>query len=120
MRDSNLPDYHQSIFLQLFEYASDLECKLLLLDEILEVGDNKEIPLLSRLINSQEELILRVKAEEVKSKLLEKIEGSPIKEEDKLPISLCFLYEEFDIRPPSEDIDSEIDFGISIEILVQE
>ncbi|KQC29138.1 hypothetical protein [Flagellimonas eckloniae] len=119
MKDSNLPDYYQSIFQQLFEHASDLECKLILLDEILEVGDQKEIPMLKKIINSKEDPILRNKAAKIKQKLLEKLEALPV-EDEKLPISLCFLYDEFDISPPDEQLDPEIGFGISIEILAHE
>ncbi|MEO9513177.1 MAG: hypothetical protein ABJN84_02045 [Flavobacteriaceae bacterium] len=117
MKDSNLPDYYESIFHQLLEHTTDMECKFLLLDQVLEVGDKKEIPMLNRLIMNKIEPTLKKKALKIKSDLLNKLQALPAQEDEKLPASLCFLYDEFDIRPPKEKMDAEIDFEISLEIL---
>ena len=49
MATHELPKYLQSVFYPLFQHTMDLECQLLLLDEMLEVGDHKEIPFLKEL-----------------------------------------------------------------------
>lgn len=111
-----LPDYYNSIFQQLFEHVADRERRLLLLDEILEVGDQKEIPFLDWVIKDQEDPVLKEKALVIKSALFEKMHSTPDPDK-KLHPSLCFLYDAFDIRPPEDKIDPDIDFEISIEIL---
>ncbi len=119
MKEQSLPDYHQSIFHQLFEHASDQDCKLILLDQILEIGDEKEIPLLLELEKSQE-LELRQKASKVKQQLLYKMEVSVAIENKRLPMSLCFLYDEFNIRPSNSGPKAGVDFDISPDIYEME
>lgn len=63
---------HQSIFKSLFEVSDDY-CKLLLLDEILEVGNSKELSFLNTLHNHHN-FEIRKKAVLIKAKLLEKIQ----------------------------------------------
>ncbi|MEX0315258.1 MAG: hypothetical protein AB3N18_13865 [Allomuricauda sp.] len=116
MKDNNLPDYHQSIFHQLFEHASDQDCQLILLDQILEIGDEKEFPLLNELKNSIYPDVQK-KATRIKHQLHLKLYGpSKPKEKKRLPMSLCFLYDEFNIRPANFNPDSGIDFEISPDI----
>ena len=110
MEDGFLPDYHHSIFYHLIEYASDTDSKLILLDQILEVGDKKEIPLLEELENCSE-LIISNKAFYVKEQLLSNLEVT-IVEDELMPMSLCFLYEEFDINPPKIETELDIEFEL--------
>ncbi|PWL38949.1 hypothetical protein DKG77_12030 [Flagellimonas aquimarina] len=118
MKDSNLPEHFQSIFHQLFEHATDLDCKLLLLDQILEIGDIKEIPLLEELENS-ENLALSNKAFKIRTSLLNKLGRPPSKKKTRLPMNLCFLYDEFDIKPAKlKGLD--MDFEVSLEIFETE
>ncbi|WP_396589936.1 hypothetical protein [Allomuricauda sp. R78024] len=118
MKDSNLPEHFQSIFHQLFEHATDLDCKLILLNQILEIGDAKELPLLEELENS-ENLALSNKAFEVKCALLNKL-GRPISNErSRLPMDLCFIYDEFDIKPAKVK-GLNMDFEVSLDIFESE
>ncbi|MEM9361513.1 MAG: hypothetical protein AAGA43_02710 [Bacteroidota bacterium] len=110
-----LPEYYQSIFHQLFTFTPDEGCKFILLDLILEFGDAKEIPLLEEL-ESMETLEISNRAYEVKCLLQKRLEEQK-KEVKRLPMSLCFLYEEFDIHPPKSEVDMDIDFELSLEIL---
>ncbi|SMC73651.1 hypothetical protein SAMN05660703_2499 [Cellulophaga tyrosinoxydans] len=82
-----IEDNYQSIFEPLFNRADD-ECKMLLLDEILEIGNNKDIPFLTSLQNHHNTLI-RTKAVVVKAKLLDKF--TPIKESETLPLEVLNL-----------------------------
>ncbi|WP_222984162.1 hypothetical protein [Flagellimonas meishanensis] len=115
MKDNDLPKYHQSIFHQLFEHAADIDCKLLLLDEILEIGDVKELPLLELLCASEHPEV-RKKALKVKAAFYEKMGIIPKNETKRLPMSLCFLYDEFNIRPTKVDKDLNMDFEVTLEI----
>ena len=118
MNDGFLPAYYHSIFFQLFRYASDDDSKLILLDQVLELGDQKEIALLEEL-ECMESLEVSSRAYWVKTKLLALIEAGA-RTSDKLPMSLCFLYEEFDIHPPKIDSEPELDFELSLELLINE
>nr|WP_298998753.1 hypothetical protein [uncultured Allomuricauda sp.] len=118
MEPQLLPDYYQSVFYQLFNFTPDEECKLLLLDQILKYGDEKEIPLLEEL-ECMETLKISNRAYEVKCLLQRRLELEQ-EELERLPMSLCFLYEEFDIYPPKSDFDMEVDFELSLEILSDE
>ncbi|MGX1930278.1 hypothetical protein [Flagellimonas sp. 2504JD4-2] len=119
MKDNSLPDYHQSIFHQLFEHASDRDCKLILLDQILEFGDKKEIPLLLELEKSLDPKLSQ-KATRVKEHLLHRFNKSKREEKKLLPMSLCFLYEEFNIRPSNFNPNTGIDFDITPDIYEME
>lgn len=115
MEDSALPAYHQSIFHQLFEHASDIDCKLLLLEQILELGDKKDIPLLEELEASDNPKI-RQRAVQVKDLLLQNL-GMEVSGDDKLlPMNLCFLYDEFNISPTRVDRDLNMDFEVTLDI----
>ncbi|WP_190808661.1 hypothetical protein [Flagellimonas sp. S3867] len=119
MKDYSLPEYHQSIFHQLFEHASDQDCKLILLNQILEIGDEKEIPLLLELENSPEPRVSQ-KATKIKQQLLYKFDVSVSTVKKLLPMSLCFLYDEFDIRPSKFNPSAGVDFDISPDIYEME
>jgi hypothetical protein len=118
MVDNELPKYLQSIFYPLFQHTTDLECRLMLLDEMLEVGDKKEIPFLEELENCEETKI-RNKAFEIKSALQEKLGVLALeRERRRLPMSLCFIYDEFNIRP--HKVDSDLDFEVALDIMEME
>ncbi|MCR9263096.1 MAG: hypothetical protein NXH86_03005 [Flavobacteriaceae bacterium] len=117
MESPTLPDYLQSIFHPLLEHAKDLECKLMLLDEMLEVGDKKEIPLLKEL-ESHDHPKISHKAFEVRTALQSKLGMDAERERRRLPMSLCFIYDEFNIRPSK--IDPDLEFGVSLDILDSE
>ncbi len=116
MEDNDLPQYRQSIFHQLFEHAADIDCKLLLLDEILTIGDIKELPLLDFLIASGGHPAIKKKAFEVKKAFCEKLGILPKTEKKRLPMDLCFLYDEFNIKPSKVDKDLHMDFEVTLEI----
>ncbi|MDF0705670.1 MAG: hypothetical protein VX772_08070 [Bacteroidota bacterium] len=114
MANKELPEYLQSIFYPLFQHAKDLECRLMLLDEMLEVGDSKEIPFLSEL-ESHEDPKISNKAFEVKSELHTKLGIISETERRRLPMNLCFIYDEFNIRPSK--VDKDLDFEVQLDIL---
>lgn len=62
---------YESIFKSLFNRADDA-CKMLLLDEILEIGNEKELPFLASL-NNHHNILIKNKALLIKAKLLEKL-----------------------------------------------
>ncbi|GLU44788.1 hypothetical protein [Allomuricauda sp. NBRC 101325] len=117
MAENELPEYLQSIFYPLFQHCTDVECKLMLLDEILEVGDKKEIPFLAELESHANPKISN-KAFQVKNELQSKLGLMTNTERRRLPMSLCFIYDEFNIRPSK--IDSELDFEVELDILEME
>jgi len=114
MENSNLPKYLQSVFYPLFQHAKDLECRLMLLDEMLEVGDKKEIPFLAEL-ESHENPKISNKAFEIKNELRSKLGVMSDTERRRLPMNLCFIYDEFNIRPSK--VDEDLDFEIELDIL---
>jgi len=114
MASNELPKYLQSIFYPLFNYTKDLECKLMLMDEMLEVGDKKEIPFLAEL-ESHENKKISNKAFEVKNELQSKLGLISETERRRLPMNLCFIYDEFNIRPSK--MDKDLDFEIELDIL---
>jgi hypothetical protein len=114
---NELPKYLQSIFHPLFQHTTDLECKLMLLDEMLEVGDKKEIPFLEELEASDEPKISN-KAFEIKCALQEKLGLTAEREKRGLPMKLCFIYDEFNISP--NKVDAELEFEVALDILEME
>ncbi|MFD2098631.1 hypothetical protein [Flagellimonas iocasae] len=117
MVNNELPKYLQSIFYQLFQHTTDLECRLMLLDEMLEVGDKKEIPFLEELETSDEAKISN-KAFEIKCALQEKLGIMADREKRRLPMNLCFIYDEFNIRPNRTD--AELDFEVELDLMEME
>ncbi|MEZ4810966.1 MAG: hypothetical protein R2819_11465 [Allomuricauda sp.] len=114
MEDSALPAYHQSIFHQLFEHASDIDCKLLLLEQIWN-WEIRRHPLLEELEASDNPKI-RQRAVQVKDLLLQNL-GMEVSGDDKLlPMNLCFLYDEFNISPTRVDRDLNMDFEVTLDI----
>ena len=115
MEDCALPAYHQSIFHQLFEHASDIDCKLLLLEQILELGDKRDIPLLEELESSESPKISQ-RAVEVKELLLQNLGIEVSDDNRRFPMNLCFLYDEFNISPTKVDEDLDMDFEVGLDI----
>ncbi|RIV68756.1 hypothetical protein [Flagellimonas aequoris] len=114
MTNAELPAYLQSIFYPLFQHAKDLECRLMLLDQMLEVGDKKEIPFLAEL-ETHENPKISNKAFEIKTALQNKLGVITPSERSRLPMKLCFIYDEFNIRPSKKDPD--LDFEVALDIL---
>ncbi|TXN35760.1 hypothetical protein FVB32_14405 [Flagellimonas hymeniacidonis] len=118
MKDDNLPEYYRSIFHPLFKHAKDLGCKIILLEQILEVGDAKEIPFLEELERNEETPISKL-ATEVKTALLDKLGRPASKESKRLPMNLCFLYDEFSIKPAKTE-GLNMNFDVTLEIFEEE
>ncbi|MCR9228563.1 MAG: hypothetical protein NXH90_14190 [Flavobacteriaceae bacterium] len=114
MENTELPEYLQSIFYPLFQYTKDLQCQLMLMDEMLEVGDRKEIPFLSEL-ESHDNPRISNKAFAIKNELLSKLGVLSDTERRRLPMNLCFIYDEFNIRPSK--VDKEFEFEVELDIL---
>ena len=114
MTNAELPTYLQSIFYPLFQHVKDLECRLMLLDQMLEVGDRKEIPFLAEL-ETHENPKISNKAFEIKAALQSKLGVMTKSERSRLPMKLCFIYDEFNIRPSK--VDPDLDFGVTLDIL---
>ena len=75
-KGTELPLEQQSIFYALYQYASDLDSKLILLKELMDVGDEKEIPFLKGLLAVSNGILLKTVR-----KALDKIEnGSAVQE----------------------------------------
>ena len=115
MEDNTLPAYHQSIFHQLFEHASDIDCKLLLLDQILEFGDVKDLALLEKLKSSENPKI-RDKALKTYEGLIHKLRVAPEDEEKRFSMNLCFIYDEFNVRPAQVDQDLDLNFELNLDL----
>ncbi|MCK0159547.1 hypothetical protein [Allomuricauda sp. F6463D] len=114
MPNNDLPKYLQSIFYPLFQHTNSLECQLMLLDEMLEVGDKKEIPFLAEL-ESHENPKISNKAFEIKNELQSKLGLLTETERRRMPMNLCFIYDEFNIRPSK--VDKGLEFEIELDIL---
>lgn len=112
----NLPEYHQSIFFPLLEHASDMDCKLILIGQMLEIGDVKDLALLEEL-EAHDNHKISSKAFEVRCALIEKLGIVDPSEKIKLPMNLCFIYDEFNIEPSKIDPDLDMDFGVPLDIL---
>ncbi len=133
-----------SIFHELFDYAADLDSKLILLNQIVEVGDEKELPLLELLANDENPQIKK-RVEKTKKALLIKLDGQVLKEkhiiknkisksfdevkneprelkeykyENRLSMELCFL-EDLGISS-SDDPLTAIDFELAEEFYYEQ
>ena len=99
-----LCESYQSIFKYLFDASSDEYCKLLLLDEILEIGTIKEIPFLACLHNHHNPRI-RKKALLIKAKLQEKL--TVLVDEDSIDINYKKPFDVFEVAFDLEMPDAE-------------
>lgn len=114
MENNQLPEYLQSVFYPLFQHTKDIECQLMLMDEMLEVGDRKEIPFLSEL-ESHDNPKISNKAFAVKNELQSKLGMLSDEERRRLPMNLCFIYDEFNIRPSK--VDKDLEFEVDLDFL---
>lgn len=114
MANNELPEYLQSIFHPLFQHTKDVECQLMLMDEMLEVGDRKEIPFLAEL-ESHDNPKISNKAFQIKGELQSKLGVMSDTERRRLPMNLCFIYDEFSIRPSK--VDKDLEFEVALDIL---
>ena len=114
MENNQLPEYLQSVFYPLFQHTKDIECQLMLMDEMLEVGDRKEIPFLSEL-ESHDNPKISNKAFAVKNELQSKLGMLSDEERRRLPMNLCFIYDEFNIRPSK--VDRDLEFEVDLDFL---
>jgi hypothetical protein len=58
------------------------------------------------------------KAFEIKSKLQDKLGLISESERRRLPMNLCFIYDEFNIRPSK--VDPDLEFGVTLDIMTME
>lgn len=86
----------------------------MLIDEMLAVGDHKELPFLLELESHQNPKI-RNRAFVVKTALQQKLGVNSERERRRIPMNLCFIYDEFDIRPSKPD--SDLEFELALEVL---
>jgi hypothetical protein len=134
----------ESIFQNLYEYASDQDSKLILINEIGEVGDKKELSFL-KLLENDENATIRNQVKKTKQillkklnehaydydfqnvatitntaqKIFSKIEESTVDNEfHKLPLELCFL-ENYGITSSKKEI-PEINFELAEEFYYQQ
>jgi len=114
MNENQLPAYLQSIFHPLFQHTTDLDSRLMLIEEMLAVGDEKEIPFLTELESHQDPRIVQ-KAQGIKKDLIKKLGKITEGERRRLPMNLCFIYEEFNLRPSK--VDTDLDFEVALDIL---
>ncbi len=118
---TELPLFTHSVFYPLYEYASDLDSRLILLTEAAEIGDHKELPFLEKMVTEKNRLI-REKAIWAKKIVEERLQEPNVSkdfydtspersdtaatgknDDPRLPLELLFLYEETGILPAKED-----------------
>lgn len=119
----------ESVFHELLEYASDLDSKCILLKQIGEIGDEKELSLLNFLANTENDILIN-QVEKAKQQLQSRLNQEDIpdnqtaeeankpesaaRHQNRIPLELCFL-EEFGIEAPKDDFAMEIDFDLAEE-----
>lgn len=123
---SILPQSQNSIFHQLFEHASDVHSKMVLLKEIAEVGDEKEIPFLESLLeeNLHQELLdraeqcislLKAKLPEEEKLLFEPLPKNHAFEkaiDSRIPLELLSLKEEIGASNPVDFVEMQPEFDL--------
>ncbi len=133
----------QSIFYALYHHTDELDAKLILLEELLKIGDVRDIPFLESLFQEDEKTVVK-KAKEVVVKLSETIgseeeEESPLNQrsedeqlelvlvensnqeekDDRIPMELFLLYEQLGIAYDNkEEQTSPFDFELSEEFFL--
>jgi len=78
------------------------------------VGDEKEIPLLTELESHRDPKISN-RAFAIKTALQNKLGVISESERRRLPMNLCFIYDEFNIRPSK--VDPDLDFEVALDLL---
>ncbi|GMN05247.1 hypothetical protein MTsPCn5_06350 [Croceitalea sp. MTPC5] len=152
--EDKLPEY--SVFYELYRYASDMDSKAILINEMMDIGDEKEIPLLRNLVQTEQGKIKQLAGKALAyltKKYPEKVLGSEVHEttdpahsetldqtnssdtdqlaeipvqnepsnttdddieDERIPLELCFLYDELGISYDKED--KKEDLGLNFEL----
>jgi HEAT repeat protein len=71
-KSTELPNCQQSIFYSLYHHTDDLDARLILLKELMEVGDQKELPFLNNLL-SEENTAIKKMAQKAIDHLCDKV-----------------------------------------------
>jgi len=141
-----LPSAQHSIFYNLYHYTDEVGIKLILLKELMTIGDEKELPFLKSLLDEKEKAITKIVEEAIEiiqkkgmkkpkhfkksnhkeehpSNLFEsEIEPNTFSsKDDRIPMELFLLYEELGIESckDNEDGPSPFDFELSPEFFVR-
>ncbi|MEO0572329.1 MAG: HEAT repeat domain-containing protein [Bacteroidota bacterium] len=136
----------QSVFYPLYHYTDEIDAKLILLEELMTVGDTRDLPFLESLLLEEEKIIvkrakkainvLKEKGEDCKSELHhgkvneedEKVTENPgteqevsFEEDNRIPMELFLLYEELGIESSNgqERKPSPFDFELSEEFFLE-
>ncbi len=139
-----LPLPQQSIFYPLYHYATDLDAKIILLQELMVVGDERELPFLeslkevkeAKIVSVVEKAIAHIQSEtaaktskpvtqESTPEILVKEHSEPnpsvipaqeiTEADDRIPMELFMLYEEMGIGQALEEERIPFDFELSHE-----
>ena len=106
-----LPESEHSIFCRLYRYASDFDSKKILLEEMKDVGDLKEIPFLDSLLLKEDVKLLYV-VQKTKNHILKTHKYKQLPDlaqqeaavgDDRIPVELFSLYEEIGIGDASSN-----------------
>ncbi|MEM8928726.1 MAG: HEAT repeat domain-containing protein [Bacteroidota bacterium] len=142
----HLPLEQQSIFYPLYHYTDEVDAKLILLDELMTLGDRRDVPFLESVLSEKESTIVR-KAKEAITFFNEKVENPeprsddgkennpnenptatkemehkiPFEKDERIPMELFLLYEELGIESASEreKEPSPFDFELSQEFFLE-
>ena len=127
-----LPLSNHTVFYELYQHASDLDSRLILLREMALIGDNKELPFLYELAADdlpkikdladeaitaikkrlEEETIVQGDGE--KEVVVDATVSAEIPEDHRLPLELAFLYDQVGILPAkSQKAEAIFDFDLS-------
>ncbi len=142
----NVPLEQQSIFYPLYHYTDEIDAKLILLDELIAVGDGRDVPFLQSLLSTEEAPImkkvkkaialLKEEKNDLKSRPNSKKEDGvednpteqvgmeeeiPFEKDERIPMELFLLYEELGIESASEPEKktSPFDFELSQEFFLE-
>ena len=141
----DLPPEQLSVFYPLYHYTDEIDAKLLLLEELMAVGDKRDVPFLESLLHEEQKIIVK-KAEKAIATLStceedteiqqdsarvhqvndDSIENADIEQiqflekDDRIPMELFLLYEELGIEPSDQEEkkSSPFDFEISEEFFM--
>jgi len=133
-----------SVFYDLYHYTDETDAKLILLKELLDIGDQKEIPFLESLLSEGDKSIVKAVKKAIKaigerkeievpirvemapeSEQIEQEEVKSVQEileivdgettkDERIPMELFLLYEELGIESPKEDKEKSSPFDFEI------
>ena len=140
----DLPHAQQSIFYDLYHHTKEIETKLILLNELVEIGDLRDIPFLESLMEEKDKSIVKMVKKaidmlEQKDKDLppgdhidKTIDDAPhvedsgdekvlLEEDDRIPMELFLLYEELGLEHSEKEGDKKslFDFELSEEFFLE-